>query len=154
MPPAASKRESILDNIVSTLEAIVTGSDYNYTPGEVRLGLRHQEELPKSKFPAYFVAGADEKRKNHAQREYTSDMEVAVVGYVFAADAADEELLERQVSRAIADITRALMVDVTRGGYAVTTEVGDIDTTKGALLPLAGFEILVNVKYRANVATP
>ena len=77
-----------------------------------------------------------------------------VVGYVTHSNTADKPALERNVSKLIADITKALMVDVTRGGYAVTTEIGDIDTDKGFFSPFAAVEMTVRVHYRAAVATP
>lgn len=152
--PTASLRESILDNIVSTMTAIAASGTYNYTPGLVQLGLLNYAAVPEDKFPALFVAGADEKRVNVTNREIRSDLTASIVGYVKATDAADSPLLERQLSRLIRDVTIALMADITRGGYAVLTEIGEIDTDKGSWEGFAGFEMVVRCQYRAATAAP
>ncbi len=150
----ASMRESIMDNMVTTLAAITTAGGYNFNVGECLLGLKSVTDQPADIAPNIYIAGADEKRKNVAQRTYRSDLLVSVIGYVKLTDNADKPTLERLLSRLIADITKALMVDVTRGGYAVTTEIGDIDTDKGFFAPFAAVELTVRVDYTAAVATP
>lgn len=152
MPPSASSRENILDNIKTTLAAIVTGDDFNYTPAQVTLGLKRHTEVED--FPAYFIAGADEERKNNTNTQFVSDLVVSIVGYVKATDNADPVELERQISRAIADVTKKLYQDISRGGYAVTTEIVTVDTDKGAYVPVGAFEIAVRCQYRAASATP
>lgn len=150
----ASMRESIMDNIVTTLAAITTGGGYNFSVGECLLGLKSITDSPGDIMPNIYIAGADEERKNIAQRTYGSDLLVPVIGYVKLIDNADKPTLERMVSRLIADITKALMVDITRGGYAVTTEITTIDTDKGFYAPFAAVEMTVKVSYKAAVATP
>lgn len=152
--PAASLRESIMDNIVTTIAAITTAGGYNFSVGECILGLKTITDSPGDIMPNVYVAGADEERKNTAQRTYRSDLLVTLVGYVKLADNADKPTLERMISRLIADITKALMVDVTRGGYAITTEINAIDTDKGFYAPFGAVEISVRVDYQAAVATP
>jgi len=154
MPPSASTRENILANIKTTLAAIVTGATYNYTPGEVFIGLKRFSELSDEKFPAYYIAGADEDRKNNTNTNFVSDLTVSVVGYVKATDSSEPEELERQVSRAVADITKSLYLDITRGGYSTLTEITTVDTDKGAWVPIGGFEIQVRTQYRSSVANP
>lgn len=150
----ASTRESILDNLVTVIDGITSGGGYNYTAKDVSLGLKHFGAVPEDGFPAAYVAGADEKAKNSAQGQFTSELIASVIGYVYATDAQDIALLERQASRWCSDIRKALMLDVTRGGCAITTEVGDIDFDKGALAPVAGFEMFVRIVYRAATSTP
>lgn len=150
----ASLRESIMDNFVTTIAAISTGGGYNFTVGECQLGLKSPTDAPGDLMPCVYVAGADEDRRNAAQRTYHSDLLVEIVGYVTLADTSDKPQLERNLSKLIADLTKALMVDVTRGGYGVTTEITEIRTDKGILTPFAAVSITVRVEYRAAVATP
>lgn len=154
MPPAASNRERILENIKTTLAAITAGATYNYTPGEALLGLKSFTELSDEKFPAYYVAGADEERKNVTNSEFRSDIKVSIAGYLKISDASTPEELERQISRAVADVTKALYVDITRGGYSTFTEIETIDTDKGSWAPIGGFEMVVKCQYRASVSAP
>lgn len=150
---ANSVREKVLDNMVSALSAIAAGT-YNYTIGDCRLGLKHFQEVPEDKFPAAFVAGADEDRVNVSNRGFKSILQVSVIGYVSYSNTADPAELERVLSRWIEDITKALYADPTRGGYATFTEVRGIKTDKGSWNPYAGCEIIVACDYRASFATP
>lgn len=143
-----------MDNIVTTIGAITTAGGYNYSVGECLLGLKSITDSPSDIMPNAYISGADEERKNLAQRTYHSNLSVPIIGYVKLADNADKTELERMLSRFIADITKALMVDVTRGGYAITTEISTIYTDQGFYAPFAAFEMTVRVEYKAAVATP
>lgn len=150
----ASKRESALDNLVSALASITTGGGYNFTIGEYQLGLKHFERCPQDTFPHAYVAGADEDRSNVTNRGFKSETEAYIVGYVRAADSADEPELERRLSRFIEDVTKAVLADPTRGGYATYTEITRVKTDKGSWNPYAGFEMTVRFDYRATFAAP
>lgn len=155
---ANSTRKRIIDNLISTLAAVTTGGGYNLSVGEAKRGWKHFNNVPEDlltsgKFCVY-AAGADEKRRNHSQREFRSDILISVVAYVMVGNSVDTEALEQLLDNAIEDITKALMVDVTRGGYAVTTEIGDVDTDKGAFAPYASVEMIVRCEYRASVSAP
>ncbi len=150
----ASKRELILDNIVTALAAISTGSGYNFTIGEAALGLKHFAAVPEDKFPAAYVAGADEDRGNSAQAQFKSLVQVSIIAYVRTANADDTAQLERDLSKFIEDVTKALYVDITRGGIATFTEVRGIKTDKGSWSPFAGCEIIVACDYRSANSTP
>lgn len=151
---ANSTRKRIVDNVVSTLAGITAGGGYNYTVGEAKRGIKHFSKVPADKFPAFYVPGADEKRRNVTNTQFRSDIFVSVLGYVKVANAADKEALEQAVDNLIEDATKALMTDITRGGYAVTTEIGDIECDKGSWETHAGFEMVVRCEYRAATATP
>lgn len=159
---ANSTRTRIIENIKTTLAAIAPAGGYNLTAGEVKRAMKQfgavpEDVLASGKFAAY-LAGADEKRRNSAQRTFSGECLVSIVGYVKTAAAADEdtgrENLESDLDKMIEDITKALFVDVSRGGYAVTTEITDIDTDKGSFHPFAAAEMLVRVEYRAGVTAP
>jgi len=156
---ADSTRKRVLDNIKTTLAAITAGATYTLTAGEVARGYKHfgaapEDKLIAGKFCAY-IAGADEERKNAAQRTFSSELLVTIAGYVKINDAPESnEALEHALDNMIEDFTKALMVDVTRGGYAVTTEIGKIDTDQGAFAPFAQVEMIVKVEYRAAVTAP
>lgn len=151
---ANSTRKQIIDHISATIQAITTGGGYNFTIGESRRGYKHFNAAPEDTFPHVYAAGADETRKNSAQRTFTSELFTSLIGYVKTADAANTPALEQDLDNLIEDITKALMVDVTRGGIAVTTEIGEITTDKGAFTPYASVELIVRCEYRASVATP
>jgi hypothetical protein len=155
---ANSTRRSIADNIVSTLAAISSGGGYNLTAGEVKRGFKHFNKVPENKlrsgYFAAYLAGVDEERTNAAQRTFSSIVKASLVCYVMISNSEDAEALEQAIDNVVEDVTKALMVDVTRGGHAVTTEIKEIDTDKGAFQPYASVELVVNCNYRAAVATP
>lgn len=151
---ANSNRKKILDNIVATLAAMTTAGGYNFTIGEAKRGFKHFSKVPEDKFPACYVPGADEKRRNVTNMEFRSDLIASVVGYVHVTDADDTTLLEQYMDDLIEDLTKALMKDITRGGLAITTEIGDADTDKGAFAPYAAVEMTVRCEYRAAVSAP
>jgi|GEM_PF-2666667 len=146
------KRDLILDNIKTAISGITTGGGYNFTAGEVERGLRHIEEVPTDKFPAAYIAGADEKRENITNKKFKSIMTVSVVLYVEYADANNIAELGRSLSKWIQDVTNAIYNDITRGGYSTFTEIEDVIDDKGVLTPYAGAEILVSCDYRAQYA--
>ena len=151
---ANSTRQKIADHIITTVAALTTAGGYNFDWGEVQRGFKHFDNVPSDKFPAAYLAGIDEARENSTQREFQSDFSGSLVIYVKTANARDTEQLERDLDNVIEDVTKALMVDVTRGGVAITTELGEIDTDKGAFAPYASAEITVNCDYRAPVSAP
>lgn len=149
-----STRERILDHVVATIQGITIAGGYNNNIGECLLGLKHFEQAPSDTFPHAYVAGADEARDNTTNQSFLSVMTVVVIGYVKAADASNLTDLEHQVSRFVADIEQALMIDVTRGNDAIFTKIAAVKTDKGAWVPYAGFELSVTVQYRAKFTTP
>lgn len=150
----ADKRQDIFGNVKSAFDLITVAGGYNNTIRHTGIGLKHYTELAADKFPALMVAGADERRENVTNTHYKSEMEISVVGYVKSASAHDPAALEQALNQLIADATKALYVDHTRGGHSTYTEIGTVLTDKGAFQPYAMFEMLVGVEYRAPFATP
>lgn len=150
----ADKREEIFDNVKSAFDLILAASGYTANIGYTGVGVKHFTEIPADKFPALMVAGADERRENVTNTHFKSEMELSVIGYVRSSDAHDPAALETALNNLIADVTKALYVDHTRGGHSTYTEIGTILTDKGAVQPYAMFEMLVGVEYRAPFTTP
>lgn len=150
----ADTRQEIFENIKAAFALILAANGYNFTIAYADIGYKHFTELPADKFPALMVAGAGEKRGNATNLGFTSEMEVSVVGYVKSSDAYDPAVLERDLNRLIADTTKALYVDPTRGGKSTFTEITGVVTDKGAFQPYAMFEMMVQVEYRATFAQP
>lgn len=148
------KRFQVLENIKDTFDLITTAGGYNTDPGYKGIGIKHYTEIPEDKFPALMVAGADEDRQNGTNMTFTSGMEVSIVGYVKSSDALDPEIAERDLSRVIADLTKALLVDHTRGGLCKFTEIGTVRSDKGFIQPYAAFELIAQVEYRSNFSQP
>lgn len=136
-----SKRESIAQNIVTTLKAAKTPVDISYVTREPF----EFNELSNAQFPAILVQTTSEARSDATigdssiLRESTITYEL--LGFVKSKniDTARNELIET--------IEEALDADRTRGGYALDTQVVAVDTDEGAIQPVGGVIVTVEVMY-------
>lgn len=136
-----SNRESIAQNIVTTLKAAKTPMDINYVTREPF----EFNELSNAQFPAILVQTTSETRADATigdssiLRESTITYEL--IGYTKSKniDTARNELIET--------IEEALDADRTRGGYALDTQVVAVDTDEGAIQPVGGVIVTVEVMY-------
>lgn len=149
----ASKRGDILDNIATTIAAITTAGLYNFNVGECTRGLKFPNEVPEDLFPAAYVCGADEESHNDANNKFRSDMTASVVGYLKVTDSADRVQLEKDKDKLIQDFRKALLVDPTRGGNAIFTDIVGVNDDKGSLVPYAMVEVRVLCQYIATFAS-
>ena len=131
-------RELICDNIVNTLR------DLNEITFVTRQPFKF-EELSNAQFPACLIQTAGERRADRTiggddiQRQ--SDLTIRIVGFVKGSsiDTARNELIEA--------IENGLDADRTRGGYALDTQVVEVETDEGTLEPLGGIVVTVSVLY-------
>ena len=136
-----SVRESIASNIVTTLTSMSSPVSASYVTREPF----EFNELSNAQFPAILVQSATETRGDITigdtaiTREATITYEV--IGYVKSTtiDTARNNLIEA--------IEEALDADRTRGGNALDTQVVNIETDEGAIAPVGGVIVTVNVMY-------
>lgn len=136
-----SVRESICNNIVTTLQAVTTP----VAPTFVTRQPFQFEELSAAQFPACLVQTAGERRSDRTigndgiQRQ--SELTVRVFGFVkgTSIDTARNQLIEA--------IENGLDADRTRGGYALDTQVVEVETDEGAIEPYGGVVVTVTVLY-------
>ncbi len=148
------KRFHILENVKDTFDLITVAGGYNFNAGYKGIGIKHYTEIGENRFPALMVAGADEVRANATNETFKSELEISVVGYVKSSNAHNPEIAERDLSRLIADLTKALYVDHTRGGLCTFTEIGTVRSDKGFIQPYAAFEMILQVEYRSDFSQP
>lgn len=136
-----SVRENICNNIVTTLQAVTTP----VAPTFVTRQPFQFEELSAAQFPACLVQTAGERRSDRTigndgiQRQ--SELTVRVFGFVKSTsiDTARNQLIEA--------IENGLDADRTRGGYALDTQVVEVETDEGAIEPYGGVVVTVTVLY-------
>jgi len=109
--------ESILDNLVTTLQGITTGAGYYKTVNRVERLKPGLADLPDP-IQIYIDSINDKRSFNDAGDLVTHVATIALTTYLKDADDPDEAL-----SKIDADITKALYADRTRGGYAIETEI-------------------------------
>lgn len=136
-----SKRESIAQNIVTTLKAAKTPVDISYVTREPF----EFNELSNAQFPAILVQTTSEVRSDATIGD-TSILREATITYELFGfvkskniDTARNELVET--------IEESLDADRTRGGYALDTQVISVDTDEGAIQPIGGVIVTIEVMY-------
>lgn len=148
-------RESILDNVKTTVEGIDGTGDYVTTMQSVR---RYDVERSfPSAFPGAFVVSGRQDPANEASDHQHWLFGVTVNVFAMHDTGDDARTSDEILSELIADVQRAMMVDRTRGGYAVTTRYGEVepfpvyDEPEGNIVEAAvGFEIL----FRHRIGDP
>lgn len=136
-----SVRESVASDIVTTLQAATTP----VTPKYVTREPFEFNELSNAQFPAILVQTASETREDVTIGDDAIRREGVItydlVGYVKSTtiDTARNQLVET--------IEEALDVDRTRGGSALDTQIVSIETDEGAIAPVGGVIVTVNVMY-------
>ena len=136
-----SIREDVASDIVTTLQAATTP----VTPKYVTREPFEFSELSNAQYPAILVQTAGETRADitigddQITREGTITYDI--IGYVKSStiDSARNELLET--------IEEALDADRTRNGVALDTQIVAVDTDQGAIAPVGGIIVTVQVMY-------
>lgn len=130
-----SYRENIAKDLASSMKSIK----------KVRFVSRDvfdPDELSDAQFPAVLIQSGSETKSDIAmgyQREGT--VEYILTGFVKGKylDTARNNLLDV--------IEEKLYEDVSRGGYAIDTNVTEINTDEGVIFPLGAIQIIVQVRY-------
>jgi hypothetical protein len=151
----ANKRQQIYENLLTTFDLITVANGYTAEMTHKAIGYKHFTEVPEAEgFRALLVAGGNEKRENTTNNGFKSSLQVSIVGYVKSTDGQNPATAEQLLNKLIEDLTKALYVDPTRNQLAVFTEIIEVITDKGAFQPYAGFEMIVEMEYRATFAQP
>lgn len=136
-----SIRESVAADIVTTLQAATTP----VTPKYVTREPFDFNELSNAQFPAILLQTANETREDVTIGDDAIRREGVItyqlIGYVKSStvDTARNQLIET--------IEEALDTDRTRNGNALDTQVVAIETDEGAITPVGGIIVTVNVMY-------
>ena len=132
-----SVRESIADNLVETLQATIDPVAIKYVTREPF----DFDKLSSAQFPAILVRSAGEDREDSSiggsitQRMATINYEFICYVKGFVIDSARNNLIEA--------IEEALDVDRLRGGYALDTQITNIEIDEGSIDPIGGVIITV-----------
>ena len=103
------------------------------------------DELSDAQFPAVLIQSGSELKSDIAMgysRQGT--IEYILTGFVKGKylDSARNNLLD--------DIEEKLYEDTTRGGYAITTLVTEVNTDEGVIFPLGAIQVIVRIEYVHN----
>ena len=142
-----SVRESIANNLVETLKATIDPVAIKYVTREPF----DFDKLSSAQFPAILVRSAGEDREDSSiggsitQRMATINYEFICYVKGFVIDSARNNLIEA--------IEEALDVDRLRGGYALDTQIINIEIDEGSIDPIGGIIITVRVLYQYTRGT-
>jgi hypothetical protein len=134
MTETVSKVESVLDDLVTTLQGITQADGYWNTVGLVDRAVDEAdvpEQIPADKFPACYVVerrsapGGEVSRGMSGPATLRRTLYAAVVGWCRKEIGADERQ-STALQKLTADITKILMLDRERGGHARMTEIGEV----------------------------
>jgi len=133
-----SIRESVCDNVVTTLSNLAATKYVTREPFKF-------EELSSAQFPACLIQTAGESRFDATIGDdgisRQSTLTIQVFGFVKGAtiDTARNALIEA--------IEEGLDADRTRGGFALDTQIVEVETDEGTIHPYGGIVVTVAVLY-------
>jgi hypothetical protein len=142
-----SVRESIAKNIVTTLKAV-------YSPLRIGYITREPfdfEKLSSAQFPAILVRTADENREDSTvggtigKRQATISYELVCFVKAGVIDTARNSIIEA--------VEEGLDADRTRGGFALDTQITNIEIDEGSIDPFGGVILNARVLYEYTRGT-
>ena len=142
-----SVRESIANNIVTTLQAITSPVAVKYVTREPFAF----DKLSNAQYPAILVRSAGENREDSSlggsitQRMATIDYELVCFVKGSVIDTARNNIIEA--------VEEGLDVDRYRGANALDTQITSIEIDQGSIDPVGGVIITVRVLYQYTRGT-
>jgi hypothetical protein len=136
-----SARESIAENIVTTLKAMTTPVKAKYVTREPF----DFNKLSAAQFPALLVRTTNETRGDSSIGgsigTRMGELEYEIVGYVQAKN------IDKARNQLIESIEEKMDDDRTRGGYALDTQIISVEVDEGSIDPVGGIIVTVRVMY-------
>lgn len=135
MRKTTSYRENIAANIQDVLKSV---KEIRYVSRDVF----ELDELSDAQFPAVLIQSGSELKSDICMgysREGT--IEYVLTGFVKG------KYLDKARNKLTDLLETKLYEDVTRGGYAIDTNVTEINTDEGVIFPLGAIQMIVRVNY-------
>lgn len=140
-----SIRNDILASIVTALQGISVIGGYNLDVSTIGTRLEDPESLSSDKFPALFVTDTDEQKQDADVNGVRCKLQIVISGYVKQAN--DQEDVQENVRKLLADVEKSICADRFRGNLAINTMPRTIKTDHGLLLPYGLFDFTFEVEY-------
>lgn len=135
-----STRESIAGNLLTTLTNMTTP----VTLKKVERDSFDFERLSNAQFPAAWIQSGEESKTSitvGSSSKIKGIISYTIIGFVKSSS------IDTSRNQLIESIEIALFDDVTRGGYAIETKVTDVSTDEGAIDPVGGIVVSVEIEY-------
>jgi len=144
-----SNRENIASNIASTISGISSPSIKKVTRQPFDL-----DELSDKQYPVVIVQTSEETREDieigSGAKRRQGTIDFVLSGFVKGA----ETNIDTKRNQLITAIETELESDITRGGYALDTEVISVETDEGTLFPIGGIRMTIRCIYTFESGTP
>ena len=151
-PTTDTGRNSVVDNVRTTVEAIAAGASYRSTIAKVLLG--GLTPVNVYEFPCAVIIPLAAAHDDARLGMVMSRLELVV--HLRAIDKPDESLAHTGLELMhdlVEDVRKALLVDHTRGGVAIDTHVtGDTVYPANSASPAYAADVNVSVDYRVSRA--
>jgi len=142
-----SIRESIAENIITTLESVVLPLRISYVTREPF----QFDKLSNAQYPAVLVRTADENREDSTIGG-SIGKRIATINYELVCFV-KSGLIDQARNNIIETIEEGLDVDRTRGGFAKDTQITNVEIDEGSINPIGGVILTVRVMYEYTRGT-
>jgi hypothetical protein len=150
-----SAREQIVADLQTTLQGVTTANGYQNTLVEVVREPRSPEHAQAYPFATLLEINERKQEGGELSPYGLLGCLLDCVVVVWAREPHDSEKLAPEANELLADVKRALMVDKTRGGLAITTRMlGNEPDTDETGLPFGTHSARVQVWYRHSRTDP
>jgi len=119
---ANSVRELIMQNVKATLSAIRVSDGYNFNMSTDTVQRWSMFGNRAIDYPYYVIDMAQETEEPVPNPKVSLRLSITVSAY-YVQDESDTNDTGLYINRMLADIKKALLVDVTRGGNAIDTKI-------------------------------
>ena len=142
-----SIRESIAENIITTLQDVVAPLRISYVTREPF----QFDKLSNAQYPAVLVRTADENREDSTIGG-SIGKRIATINYELVCFV-KAGLIDQARNNIIETIEEGLDVDRTRGGFAKDTQITQVEIDEGSIDPIGGVILTVRVMYEYTRGT-
>ena len=142
-----SIRESIAENIITTLQDVVAPVRISYVTREPF----QFDKLSNAQYPAVLVRTADENREDSTIGG-SIGKRIATINYELVCFV-KSGLIDQARNNIIETIEEGLDVDRTRGGFAKDTQITQVEIDEGSIDPIGGVILTVRVMYEYTRGT-
>ena len=142
-----SVRESIAENIVTTLQAVHSPLRLSYVTRQPF----DFEQLSNAQYPAILVRTADDSREDSTVGGSLTKR-MATINYELVCFVKGK-LIDQARNNIIETIEEGLDVDRTRGGFAKDTQITQVEIDEGSIDPIGGVILTVRVMYEYTRGT-
>jgi hypothetical protein len=144
----------ITDNIIAALKAMTVVGGYDFAPGAVEQ--ERSEQIIAGRYPFIEVAGPTGviDFAAHSQGDiHTLSYTITYCDKLNDTNISTDDPLPKQIASVVGNLHKAIMVDHTRGGYAIKTMPRDYGYVSYQTDQGEHFEVYINIDVETLINT-